>query len=165
MGRRLIRATGSYWLATVGVLLLGLAVMALDPAGLADVRNDLFDAYQRADPRPFDPEAPVRIVDIDDAALAELGQWPWPRTILARLAARLAEQGAAVVAFDMVLAEPDRLDAAAVAAQLPPEARTLLREALATREANDARLARVFATVPAVLGAVLTQAAGGAYPP
>ena len=50
----------------------------------------------------------MRIVDIDEAALAEFGQWPWPRTIVARLVDKLTEKGAAVIAFDVVFAEPDR---------------------------------------------------------
>ena len=50
----------------------------------------------------------MRIVDIDEEALAEYGQWPWPRTIVARLVDKLTEQGAAVIAFDVVFAEPDR---------------------------------------------------------
>ncbi|MFG1477222.1 adenylate/guanylate cyclase domain-containing protein [Xanthobacter sp. V4C-4] len=158
-----MRAPRLYWLATCGALALALLALALDPPGLAEARNDLFDAYQRADPRPFHPDIPVRIVDIDDAALAAVGQWPWPRSTLARLVERLASNGAAAVAFDMLLAEPDRLDAAAVTARLPEPARALLLEALAGLESNDAGLARALSIGPAVLGAVLTQG-GGAYP-
>ncbi|WP_238123629.1 MULTISPECIES: CHASE2 domain-containing protein [unclassified Xanthobacter] len=158
MGSRL------YWLATLGALLAGLALLVLEPAVMGDVRNDLFDAYQRADPPPFDADLPVRIVDIDDAALARVGQWPWPRTTLARLVDQLAAAGAAVVAFDMVFAEPDRLDPARIAAELPAEIRPRLAALLADREPSDARLARAFAAVPTVLGAVLTQGPGGAYP-
>jgi adenylate cyclase len=38
-----------------------------------------FDYYQRLDPQPYDPNLPVRIVDIDEKSLAMFGQWPWPR--------------------------------------------------------------------------------------
>jgi adenylate cyclase len=51
----------------------------------------------------------VRVVDIDEASLAEQGQWPWPRTTLAKLSTRLMELGASTVAFDIVFPEPDRL--------------------------------------------------------
>src|SRR5882724_4385053 len=54
-------------------------------------------------------EAPVRIIDIDEASLAQIGQWPWPRDILAQLVDRLSEAGAAAIAFDVLFAEPDRL--------------------------------------------------------
>ncbi|MDL2291422.1 adenylate/guanylate cyclase domain-containing protein, partial [Desulfovibrio sp. OttesenSCG-928-F20] len=39
---------------------------------------------------------------------ARYGQWPWPRYLMAALAARLVERGAAAVAFDVLLAEADR---------------------------------------------------------
>ncbi len=48
------------------------------------------------------------IVDIDEASIAALGQWPWPRTILADLLTRLNELQVAAVAFDVVFPEPDR---------------------------------------------------------
>ena len=64
---------------------------------------------QRLWPRENNPPQPVRIVDIDEASLRELGQWPWPRTQLARLVEELNELGAATIAFDIVFPEPDRL--------------------------------------------------------
>ncbi len=53
--------------------------------------------------------APVAVVDIDEASIAELGQWPWPRTTLAQLVDRLGQAGAATIAFDIVFPEPDRI--------------------------------------------------------
>jgi adenylate cyclase len=55
------------------------------------------------------------IVDIDDASIKELGQWPWPRTMLADLIARLHEIGAVVVGFDIIFPEPDRMSPAVAA--------------------------------------------------
>lgn len=90
------------------VLLGALALRIADPAAVSRLRDFAFDAYQRIEPREYNPETPVRIVDIDEAALQEYGQWPWPRTIVARLVDALTEKGAVVVAFDAVFAEPDR---------------------------------------------------------
>src|SRR4051794_27517648 len=84
------------------------AVRVQDPAPLKIARELLFDTYQRIKPREYQP-APVRIVDIDEASLGAIGQWPWPRSELARLTDRLVSLGAAAVAFDMVFPEPDRL--------------------------------------------------------
>ncbi|UDQ90609.1 CHASE2 domain-containing protein, partial [Xanthobacter autotrophicus] len=95
-----------YWLAVGGPLAAGLLVMGADPAPLQDLRNGLFDLYQRAAPRPYDPDLPVRVVDVDDASLARVGQWPWPRTTIAELTQKLAGLGAAAIAFDMVFSEP-----------------------------------------------------------
>ena len=90
------------------VLLGALALRIADPAAVTRLRDFAFDSYQRIQPRTYNPETPVRIVDIDEAALLEYGQWPWPRTIVARLVDKLTEKGAVVVAFDAVFAEPDR---------------------------------------------------------
>lgn len=90
------------------VLLGALGLRIADPAAVSRLRDFAFDNYQRIQPRTYNPETPVRIVDIDEAALQEYGQWPWPRTIVARLVDKLTEKGAVVVAFDAVFAEPDR---------------------------------------------------------
>ena len=59
--------------------------------------------------------APVRpeavIVDIDRAALARLGAWPWPRGQLASVVVAAAKGKPAVIALDMLLAGPDRWSA------------------------------------------------------
>jgi adenylate cyclase len=44
------------------------------------LRQKAFDVYQMIQPRVA-PAEPVVIVDIDDASLKALGQWPWPRTL------------------------------------------------------------------------------------
>jgi len=50
----------------------------------------------------------VAIIDIDEKSLQALGQWPWPRDVVARLIDRIRESGAKVVGFDVVFAEEDR---------------------------------------------------------
>ncbi|MEM9107255.1 MAG: adenylate/guanylate cyclase domain-containing protein [Pseudomonadota bacterium] len=67
----------------------------------------VFDQYQKAKPRA-PGGAPVLIVDIDEASINKIGQWPWPRSQLAQMVDHLGELGAAVIAFDMTFAEPDR---------------------------------------------------------
>ncbi|HEV8392115.1 MAG TPA: adenylate/guanylate cyclase domain-containing protein [Dongiaceae bacterium] len=86
---------------------MALLLRWIDPPILSDLRALVFDQYQRVAPREY-KEAPVKIVDIDDESLARYGQWPWPRSLIAQLLAKLREQGAASVALDMVFAEPDR---------------------------------------------------------
>ncbi len=93
--------------------LVGLRIW--DPPPLRLLRARSFDFYQELKPR----EATLRpavIVDIDEASLAALGQWPWPRTLLADLVAKLSKLGAAAIAFDIIFAEPDRMSPA-IAAQ------------------------------------------------
>lgn len=96
-------------------LTLGLAVTAgmvaltaFPPLILDRARDAVFDGYQRTAPRPYDPAAPVHIIDIDEAALEVYGQWPWPRSYMAELTERLFDHGAAAVGFDVLFPEPDR---------------------------------------------------------
>src|ERR1700712_3556927 len=86
-----------------GALVL-LAIFVLQVAGVSafDRIGDLFfDSYQRAAPRPAG-DAPVQVVAIDEQSIRRVGQWPWPRTELARLIERLRGAGAAVIALDIV---------------------------------------------------------------
>jgi adenylate cyclase len=52
--------------------------------------------------------SPVAIVSIDERSLAELGQWPWSRDRTAKLVEALGALGAAAVALDLLMVEPDR---------------------------------------------------------
>jgi adenylate cyclase len=94
-------------LISAGIIVVMAGVRIIDPAPVAALRSLTFDTFQRVAPRP-DADFPVRVVDIDDQSLTEVGQWPWPRTKVAALVKRLAELGAAAVAFDIIFAEPDR---------------------------------------------------------
>lgn len=49
----------------------------------------------------------VVIVDIDEKSLAEEGRFPWPRQKMADLVNNINAAGAAVIAFDIVFAEPE----------------------------------------------------------
>ncbi len=111
--------------------LIGFAALRIaDPAPVEEVRVRTFDTFQRFDPRAKLATPPVAIVDIDEASLMKLGQWPWPRTRIADMVANLTKLGAAVIAFDAIFAEPDRLNpdvAADTFRSLDEETRTKLR--------------------------------------
>jgi adenylate cyclase len=92
-------------------LLIGFAALRIaDPAPVEEIRVRTFDTFQRIDPRAKLAKSPVAIVDIDEASLAKIGQWPWPRTLIADMVANLAKLGAVAIAFDVIFAEPDRLN-------------------------------------------------------
>ncbi len=100
------------------LLVFALALSLLHASGVLPLRVlhqlDLAidDARLRA-AMPRTHDARIVIVDIDDASLARVGRWPWPRERIAALADELfVRQKAAVVGFDMVFAEPDPGDAA-----------------------------------------------------
>jgi adenylate cyclase len=147
------------------VLLNALLLRAVDPDALVRLRDLAFDSYQRIKPREVPADLPVRIVDIDEAALAEYGQWPWPRTLLARMVDRLREQGALVVTFDIVFAEPDRISPSAVAKNLPEAVRNSdLRRTLEALPDNDEVFAEAIARANVVTGFAFDASAKGAPP-
>ena len=89
-------------------LAICLIVMRNWPAATEVLTNQLFDGYQRLLPREA-TEPPIVVVDIDEASIAELGQWPWSRRVIAAIVDRLHALGAASIGFDIVFSEPDRL--------------------------------------------------------
>ena len=92
----------------VGLLAALAFLRVADPFPLQELRDRTFDLYQIIRPR-VPTEKPVVIVDIDEKSLRTIGQWPWPRTRIAQLVDRLTSLGAAVIGFDVIFAEPDRL--------------------------------------------------------
>ena len=58
--------------------------------------------------RGSEPAAPFAVLaTIDEKSLDEIGKWPWPRAKIAALIDRLSEEGARVIAMDIVFSEPD----------------------------------------------------------
>ena len=106
--RRLARRFRSARTLCLGLLVALLFLRIADPAPLQELRLRAFDIFQQIRPRVA-TQRPVVIVDIDEKSLGKLGQWPWPRTRVADLIARLGKLGALVIGFDVVFAEPDRL--------------------------------------------------------
>lgn len=106
-------------LLPAALVMAALAVQLGDPPFRARLRDHAFDQLQSLAPRPYRDELPVRVVAIDEASLTAIGQWPWPRTVLAAIVDRLVELGARVVVFDIVMPEADRTSPEQVAAWWP----------------------------------------------
>lgn len=107
-----------------------------------DFRHFAFDNLNKSYPRQVDEESRVLIVDIDDDSLKNIGQWPWPRTDVAKMVEGLTALGAKVIAFDGVLAEPDRTSPARISENLPEgENAQALRNVLAGMDDHDQILA------------------------
>ena len=148
--RWMTRLRGGSRALGLAMLLALLVLRVWDPTPLTIVRERTFDLYQLFSPRQ--PAAtPVIVVDLDERSLAEYGQWPWPRTIVADLLAALTNAGAVVVGFDIIFAEPDRLSPDQIADQafgLDDATRDQLR----TLPSNDDVLADVFRQTRVVVG-------------
>lgn len=149
----------------VPLLIVGLltALRGIDPPMLEDMRFRIFDTYQQMKPRPW-VDSPVRVVDIDDESLGRLGQWPWPRTLLAELTGRLADAGVAAIAFDLIFAEPDRTSPALAATMWPDSDITrAVAEAVRLGQApdHDRAFAQAMQRAPVVAGYALTDSGAG----
>jgi len=151
----------SYLASAIFAALLVLPWGALQPAFLEDMRNFVFDRFQREAPRAYDRDSPVRVVAIDDESLALLGQWPWPRTKLAELTDRLVKLGASAIAFDVIFAETDRMSFEKIVGLAPTKAaQKELAKALANTPTNDQAFAKSIAAGPVVLGMTLVASGG-----
>lgn len=132
------------------VLALLLWVHSEDFFMVEALRLRSFDLMQRIEPR-LETTFPVVIVDIDERSLSRIGQWPWPRTVIAQLVDRLTAAGALVVGFDIMFAEPDRTSPAALPNTLEgidDSTRALLR----SLPDNDEVFAESLSRCPCVLG-------------
>lgn len=144
------------------VLAAALAVGFFDAlAPMSGLRDALFDSYQRLAPRTR-ASNPAIVVSIDEASLAGIGQWPWPRTVLAQLIDRIGMAHPAAIGIDVLFPEPDRLSPQQLA---PIFARTdpWLARRLYNLPSNDLVFARSIRNAPVVLGiAGLDEPAAGA---
>lgn len=144
------------WLWPIVAALLGIVLLLADPLPLQTLRNAMFDQYQRWHPRPYQA-VPVRIIDIDEASLNRLGQWPWPRTRMAELVDKLQQAEVAAIGFDVVFAEPDRTSPQTVSQlwSLPDDWQHKLQQL----PDHDQQFAASMAKAPVVLGFALERTA------
>ena len=149
------------------VLLIAMtALKTWNPYWVDLLETRTYDLYQRIYPRPA-PEMAVRVVDIDEASLAELGQWPWSRKVVGDIVLNIAKAGAAGIGFDIVFAEPDNLSPKRFA-ERAPDLDQSTRESLEKLPSTDDYFAQVIKQTRAVLGqaeADTARAAGNAPGP
>jgi len=136
----------------VGLLLLVslLTLRILDPGPVEAVRLKSLDIYQLIYPR-VESQGLVAIVDIDEQSLRTLGQWPWPRTIMAEMVAKIVEGGGTVIGFDVLFPEPDR-SSPEVAAETFQGLDDATRERLRHLPSNDTIFANAIRASTVVLG-------------
>ena len=138
-------------------LFLSTGLHVIEPTFVEQLRHRVFDEYQRLKPREYSNDIPVRIIDIDDESLSRIGQWPWPRDVMAEIVARLNELGASAVVFDMVFSQPDRLSPESLRKMLPkrPEFEAA-REGLLQIPDNDELFAQTVDGAYVVTGFAMT---------
>ncbi|GAA6142215.1 adenylate/guanylate cyclase domain-containing protein [Hydrogenophaga sp. 5NK40-0174] len=157
---RIAGKQGTRWLLSCLPLAVVLAMLLgwLPDEPVRRLDHFIYDLRLRLHQAP-EPDARVVIVDIDEASLATLGQWPWPRDRMAHLVDQLFDRyGIAVLGLDTVLAEPDRSSGFERLAQLAgkelaayPEFVQQVRSLRPVLD-HDGRLARALRNRPVVLG-------------
>jgi len=94
-----------------GIVLLGLMFASHDRFHEAFERMDLIAYDLRINTiAPHPSSGLVAIATIDDRSIAQLGQWPWPRLVLARLVDALKDYKVKVIGFDAIFSEADKSD-------------------------------------------------------
>jgi adenylate cyclase len=127
------------------------------------LRGVWFDGYQLMMPRPR-VSAPAVIVAVDEKSLEQLGQWPWPRTLVARLLDSIGKHRPLAVGVDIIFAEADRLSPGEIAGSNPhlgPALALQLKRLLS----NDDALAQAIRRQPVVLGVAGLDQKAKAAPP
>lgn len=120
-------------------------------APFAAARQSLFDSYQHVVPRNRLTQ-PVTIVEIDERSLKAVGQWPWPRDVLALLIDKIAAHRPLAIGLDLYMPELDQTSPARVADNLAP-GNEILADALRQLPSHEARLVQSLKAAPTVLGA------------
>ena len=169
MKRFAFRRHAARIVATAVLILLALlhasGILPVNSITRLDAR--LYDArLQLTMPRTQDER--VVIVEIDEASLAKLGQWPWGRQRVAAMVNELFErQQVRVLALDVVFAEPDRSSGLAELKELAKgplrhhaDFTRWLEQASPTLD-YDAVLATALENRPVVLGYYFTSDRGG----
>lgn len=90
----------------------------------------------------------IVIIDIDEAALKQFGQWPWSRSIVAELINKLSDADAGIIGLDMVFAEPDQTSPHRIASKIKNNTAKLYN--------YDLILAETLASTPTVGGYFFT---------
>ncbi|MEI6703402.1 MAG: CHASE2 domain-containing protein, partial [Deltaproteobacteria bacterium] len=144
-----------YLTGRIGALLLLVSLAAGMVVGDARlwserVRTEVFDCYHQLSPRKRISQ-PVTIVAIDDQSLSALGQWPWPRTLLARLVNTIMAAKPAALGIDIIFPEPDRYSPGNIdqhVSRIPSELLSRLKQL----PPNDDIFASALSGKPVVLG-------------
>jgi CHASE2 domain-containing sensor protein/signal transduction histidine kinase len=93
------------WIAIL-VAMLALAVLLGAQNGLGRLDQTLYDQFVGTNTRPARND--IIIVAIDDYSLAQLGRWPWPRELHARLIDKIAAARPRIIGLDVILTEPEQ---------------------------------------------------------
>lgn len=130
-----LRALDGRRRAQLALLLFAAVVAALGSLnGLGRIDALVADRLLGWSGRAAPPD--IVVIGIDDASLAALGRWPWPRTVHARLLDVLTAVKPRAVGLDLMLSEPDPQSDATLAAAMRRNGRVVLPLRMAPLQAG-----------------------------
>ena len=143
------RRSGPIRFVAVPLLVLLGALIWMRPPWVERLQAAWFDAYQVISPRHV-ASMPATIVEIDQKSLAALGQWPWPRPVLAELVRDINRHRPAAIGIDILMPEADGQSLERLVARTGNSDPTVASQ-LAALSLSDAELAKTLAAAPTVL--------------
>jgi adenylate cyclase len=93
------------WVAATAAILVTLKIS--NPAPVESIQLKGFDTLLSID-TPVESDRVV-IIDIGEASIERLGQWPWPRKNLAQAIDRMQALGTSVIVVPVIMSEADRM--------------------------------------------------------
>ncbi len=132
----------------IALLSLGATYGAIK-SGTADRINMLIlDQFNGLATAPADEE--IILVEIDDRSLAQIGAWPWPRTVHAKAIERLGNAKPNAIAYDVLFTEPTSPSEDEALAGAMAVAKTVLLPSYVRTPGSDGREADLVSPIPSL---------------
>ena len=90
----------------LNILILLIALKVINPSFIKSVSYLSFDLYQKVFVEEKDSE--VIIIDIDESSLGKFGQFPWSRSVFAKILDQLNTSNPKAIGFDIFFTEKDK---------------------------------------------------------
>ena len=89
------------------LLILLIVLKIINPSFVKSVSFLSFDLYQKVFPLKKE-DSKVVIIDIDEKSLGKFGQFPWSRSVFAKIIERVSSANPKVIGFDVFFTEKDK---------------------------------------------------------
>ena len=94
------------YIVFLNILILLITLKAINPSFIKSVSYLSFDLYQKFFVEEKDSE--VIIIDIDESSLGKFGQFPWSRSVFAKILDQLNTSNPKAIGFDIFFTEKDK---------------------------------------------------------
>ena len=112
------------------IALVVFILLSISPSG-SNTENSMYDTLLHLKTAPRERDY-ILLVNIDDAAIEEIGAWPWSRDVIADILIRLREAGGTHAVFDIEYLSPGQtgVNRDYVRSQFPQDYREVQEEIL-----------------------------------